>query len=174
MPTRSSWLHPRLACDEFHELFGLPDGQRSIAPRNRLDYFQVFNRCIGAGTTAGLSESLARAGLWQRLRSLETVELLCPQSPVDLHRTDGFIDLVAASGDRWRTGLLVGADGFDSPVRALAAHEIEVESDPGVPHLAWRGRGLLLDPAGLRLAPVGGAGCRPRLSQLGHRTRHLS
>ena len=25
--------------DEFHELFGLPDGQRSIAPRNRLDYF---------------------------------------------------------------------------------------------------------------------------------------
>lgn len=24
--------------DEFHELFGLPDGQRSIAPRNRLDY----------------------------------------------------------------------------------------------------------------------------------------
>jgi hypothetical protein len=25
--------------DEFHELFGLPDGQRSIAPRNRLDYY---------------------------------------------------------------------------------------------------------------------------------------
>lgn len=60
------------------------------------------------------------AGLWERLRSLETVELLCPQSPVDLHRADGVTDLVAASGDRWRTGLLVGADGFDSPVRALA------------------------------------------------------
>lgn len=25
--------------DEFHELFGLPDGMRSLAPRNRLDYF---------------------------------------------------------------------------------------------------------------------------------------
>ncbi len=25
--------------DEFHELFGLPDGERSLAPRGRLDYF---------------------------------------------------------------------------------------------------------------------------------------
>ena len=34
--------------DEFHELFGLPDGERSLAPRGRLDYYVGDNGLVYA------------------------------------------------------------------------------------------------------------------------------
>jgi 2-octaprenylphenol hydroxylase len=67
-----------------------------------------------------IENRVVAAGLWDRLRDLGTVELVCPASIAALALRDDGADVTLTDGQRLRTRLVVGADGARSQVRSLA------------------------------------------------------
>lgn len=66
-----------------------------------------------------------RLALWERLDALPGLTLLCPAAIAGIERLDGWIRVRLEDGRTLDTRLLIGADGRDSRVRALAGIETD-------------------------------------------------
>ncbi len=82
---------------------------------------------IGEDTLGHIIEQrVIQAALHERLRELSTVELVCPAQLADIDYASDGVVAVLADGRRLRAQLLVGADGAQSRVRAMAGIATEV------------------------------------------------
>ncbi|HKJ10720.1 MAG TPA: UbiH/UbiF/VisC/COQ6 family ubiquinone biosynthesis hydroxylase [Gammaproteobacteria bacterium] len=82
---------------------------------------------IGEDTLGHIIEQrVIQAALHERLRELPTVELVCPAELAAIEHGSGAATAVLADGRRLRAPLLVGADGVQSQVRAMADIATEV------------------------------------------------
>ena len=68
---------------------------------------------------------VVQLALWEQLECAEEVTLVCPGGITDIERQDGGWRLLLTDGRTLGARLLVGADGRDSLVRALAGIAIE-------------------------------------------------
>ncbi len=76
---------------------------------------------IGADSLGSIVENrIIVAALWERLRTREHVEILCPATPASLLPTGSGMELRTAEGHTLQAQLVVGADGADSVIRGLA------------------------------------------------------
>lgn len=67
-----------------------------------------------------IENRVVAAGLWDRLRDLANVGILCPTSITELVLHDDAAEVTLSDGQTLRARLVVGADGARSRVRALA------------------------------------------------------
>lgn len=93
------------------------------APEHGLHFDSAL---LGEPDLGHLVENRAiRLALWERLAALPGLRLLCPTAIAGIERLDGWIGVRLEDGRTLDTRLLIGADGRDSRVRALAGIETD-------------------------------------------------